>query len=410
MYKQRVASQASIPVVDQGDSGGKEIPHSSTVASGMSETSSVCSCSVSSKGLTSSLSDPNKLQTGEDQKSASLCEDDNLKQKDTNEFKSLDDSKDTDRKGSAQENVADSVLDSSVNSNNLSKKEERTIDDSMSEVFEPCLESSQNDSGLELMLDIGPSQRNGHSVAIEQDSIYANGGEVEDGLGQIEQTEDVSAIEQNSVKTDEEMITSELSDLQIVKNSSPEVCSIEAMDVDAKKEHDECERSKPKGGCCSEDVKTGENNIAEPGVTIKDKISPQGEIRIGNIVYLPVEEDVKGQITLKGMEQTTEALLKLSSDDFKKNKRSVSESDSVFLPDNKSSSFSSFRAPPLSAFVNYATGLFRSEPGDRDNVKDIQDALADTRDRVEVENAVKLADKPELFLSFDSEYKIPVVW
>ncbi|KAL5013835.1 hypothetical protein ScPMuIL_008105 [Solemya velum] len=413
LYQQRVACEASGREADIEESIGKDMPRSSTVASEMSETSSVCSCTAGSMGLTPSLSNPIKLQMAVDPKSASqepivssVCEDDCLKQNDTIEFKSINNSQHVDKNSSAPENVMDSVLDSSSTSNSLNKKEDRTIGDSMREVFHPCLESSKNDSGLELTLDIGPSRTNGNTIVTGPDSIYANGGEIDNGSGktEIEQSEVVSAFEQNSVKTDEEIISSKFSDPQAVFDSKTEVQTEEVGGVTK----GEYELAKQKGDSPEnrvfemDDMKMGENNTIEPSVAKKDKTSPQGELRIGNIVYLPVEEDVKGQITLKGMEKTTEALLKFSSEDFKQNKRSKSESDSVFLPENKStSSFSSFRAPPLSAFVNYATGLFRSEPGDRDNVKDIQDALEDSQDRVKVENAVKLADKPELFLSFD---------
>ncbi|KAJ8322197.1 hypothetical protein KUTeg_000668 [Tegillarca granosa] len=174
------------------------------------------------------------------------------------------------------------------------------------------------------------------------------------------------------------------------------------------------------------------------------KQEPSGELRIGNIVYLPVEEDSKGQITLKAIDDTKSVLTKLSEGEIEE--RARSQSAPVDVPQEKASnrqsigSFGSFSVSPhLNAFVNYATGFFKSNP----DVKDISDVIPDTEVKsssdnneavekngdktslydklhmtvhrhskngksgdlmdleVAVENAVKLADKPELFQSFD---------
>ncbi|KAK3087028.1 hypothetical protein FSP39_000610 [Pinctada imbricata] len=109
-------------------------------------------------------------------------------------------------------------------------------------------------------------------------------------------------------------------------------------------------------------------------------------------------------------------------------KYSSKRTSSTSSPDTKSSSsFGSFNVTPhLNAFVNYATGLFKSsdvkdigEAGknaasESDKVKTSDDSHDGTRKatvtahmqdnvdlEVAVENAVKLADKPELFQSFD---------
>ncbi|XP_048250781.1 oxidation resistance protein 1-like isoform X3 [Haliotis rufescens] len=75
-------------------------------------------------------------------------------------------------------------------------------------------------------------------------------------------------------------------------------------------------------------------------------------------------------------------------------------------------------AKHLSNFVNYATGLFRKDSEDRINLDDINEVVVTTANRtpvmsvtttahpdlinLEVESAIKLEDKPELFQTFDS--------
>ncbi|XP_060065002.1 nuclear receptor coactivator 7-like [Ylistrum balloti] len=156
--------------------------------------------------------------------------------------------------------------------------------------------------------------------------------------------------------------------------------------------------------------------------------------QIGNIVYLPVSEDQQGAITLSDVETAQDRLSKISVDKFEQEDKSVSEA--VDVPgSNKAStgdarhsgSFGSFNVSPhLSAFVNYATGLFKTNA----EVKDICEAMSEmetqgkegvvstpqtensiqrstVKSGLEVENAIKLTDKPELFQSFDGIELIP---
>ncbi|XP_064597789.1 LOW QUALITY PROTEIN: oxidation resistance protein 1-like [Liolophura sinensis] len=117
--------------------------------------------------------------------------------------------------------------------------------------------------------------------------------------------------------------------------------------------------------------------------------------------------------------------------------RAPSKSDPIPMPDlskeevveaRSSSSFGSFTSSPhISAFVNYATGLFRSTADDHKLVKDITEVppgetevdgsvtsqteatpvkamdkgLESSDKHVNVENAVKLGDMPELFQSIE---------
>lgn len=153
--------------------------------------------------------------------------------------------------------------------------------------------------------------------------------------------------------------------------------------------------------------------------------------QIGNIVYLPMSEDQQGGITMSDVETAQDRLSKISVDQFEQRDRS--STDPIDVPDSKmstaearlssGSSFGSFTVSPhLSAFVNYATGLFKTNadikdiseviPGE-ENQEDV--ALMSTESEkiiprfsgksgLEVENAIKLTDKPELFQSFDGRY------
>ena len=172
-------------------------------------------------------------------------------------------------------------------------------------------------------------------------------------------------------------------------------------------------------------------------------------MRIGNIVYLPVSESSQGEVTAKDIESAQVALSKLSVEEFEQQK-SISQSTSPMdIPvvqqsesrsESRSASFGSFNvAPHLNAFVNYATGLFKggSEVKDIGEVIEDHDPSKENKSKsdildlkgksdmikqrlfslgskeksdpsgadleVAVENAVKLADKPELFQSFDSK-------
>ncbi|KAL3847555.1 hypothetical protein ACJMK2_018460 [Sinanodonta woodiana] len=177
------------------------------------------------------------------------------------------------------------------------------------------------------------------------------------------------------------------------------------------------------------EIASGTPSLESANKTASDSDEKAG-MQIGNIVYLPVE-DCTGQVTLKGAEQTQKSLDGLSSEDFQQ-KMSLDQphvdgtpkSGEIPIPKKRSTStsslgsFSSLTASPhLSAFVNYATGLFRSSPDDK--TKDIQDVCSSeetkgnidtsssgrkaesTYEGVEVESAVKIEDKPGLFKSFD---------
>ncbi|XP_055997399.1 nuclear receptor coactivator 7-like isoform X3 [Ostrea edulis] len=179
------------------------------------------------------------------------------------------------------------------------------------------------------------------------------------------------------------------------------------------------------------------------------------EMRIGNIVYLPVSESSKGPVSAEDIESAKVVLSKLSVEEFEQQK-SQSQSTPVDIPvvqqptrsESRSASFGSFNvAPHLNAFVNYATGLFKSGS----DIRDVGEVIPDTelckeskgktdildikgksdmiKQRlrslgsspkeksdpsgvdleVAVENAVKLADKPELFQSFDKLIPRPAV-
>lgn len=179
------------------------------------------------------------------------------------------------------------------------------------------------------------------------------------------------------------------------------------------------------------------------------------EMRIGNIVYLPVSESSQGEVTAKDIESAQVALSKLSVEEFEQQK-SISQSTSPMdIPvvqqsesrsESRSASFGSFNvAPHLNAFVNYATGLFKggSEVKDIGEVIEDHDPSKENKSKsdildlkgksdmikqrlfslgskeksdpsgadleVAVENAVKLADKPELFQSFDKLIPRPAV-
>ena len=147
-----------------------------------------------------------------------------------------------------------------------------------------------------------------------------------------------------------------------------------------------------------------------------------GESRIGNIIYLPFEENVDGEMVLKAPStaQVKSAQVKgvptptpatESAGDGDGGVRSASDTN-MGVRAIKSS------AQHLSSFVNYATGLFRSSTDDRLNVKDISEVMAASSDSsrgaetgaglkahpfLEVANAIRLEDKPELFQTFDSE-------
>ncbi|XP_060560372.1 nuclear receptor coactivator 7-like isoform X4 [Ruditapes philippinarum] len=121
-----------------------------------------------------------------------------------------------------------------------------------------------------------------------------------------------------------------------------------------------------------------------------DEYSSNGdkETRIGNIVYLPVEEDANGEVTVQSVEKTANTLSKLSVDEFSQISKSDTDLvDSGLSIENKevektrSSSTSSLGpfspTPHLSAFVNYATGFFQRHASDS-SIKDIKDVIIDS--------------------------------
>lgn len=112
------------------------------------------------------------------------------------------------------------------------------------------------------------------------------------------------------------------------------------------------------------------------------------ETRIGNIVYLPVEEDANGEVTVQSVEKTANTLSKLSANEFAQISKSDTDLvDSSLNVENKdvektrSSSTSSLGpfspTPHLSAFVNYATGFFQRHASDN-SIKDIKDVIVDS--------------------------------
>ena len=167
------------------------------------------------------------------------------------------------------------------------------------------------------------------------------------------------------------------------------------------------------------------------------------ELRIGNIVYLPVEENTDGQITLRsttdlfnasngaddpdlaqpssGTKPKPAPLTNLGTDETDGSSPSAGEGPRT---QSTSGSFSPLRssAQHLSNFVNYATGFFRNSNEDRANVRDIHDSSAKStavemestrkkhrsascergkrsgsQSEYRVKNAVKAEERPELF-------------
>lgn len=165
----------------------------------------------------------------------------------------------------------------------------------------------------------------------------------------------------------------------------------------------------------------------------EDQMAPQGlsplslteHMQIGNITYFQYSSlEEAGTAEQEGRETSVQ--------------RAPSKSDPIPMPHlgkeevletRSSSSFGSFTSSPhISAFVNYATGLFRSTADDHRLVKDITEVppgeaevddsgasqtevtpvktdkgLESSDKHVNVENAVKLGDMPELFQSIEGE-------
>ena len=183
----------------------------------------------------------------------------------------------------------------------------------------------------------------------------------------------------------------------------------------------------------------------------KDKEALEGEekTQIGNIVYLPVREDSEGHVTLKSLEETQNALSKLSTEAFEQTSKSDTnltgtepmKSENQDIEKKRSASTSSLGpfspSPHLSAFVNYATGFFSRTESQKD-IKDIKDVVpeykteelkktydipviaaapmagkrrgkisrhSNTNQEIAVESAVKMTEKLEDLFSVDYDSK-----
>ena len=184
----------------------------------------------------------------------------------------------------------------------------------------------------------------------------------------------------------------------------------------------------------------------------KDKEALEGEekTQIGNIVYLPVREDSEGHVTLKSLEETQNALSKLSTEAFEQTSKSDTnltgtepmKSENQDIEKKRSASTSSLGpfspSPHLSAFVNYATGFFSRTESQKD-IKDIRDVVpeykteelkkisdipviaaapmagkrrgkisrhSNTNQEIAVESAVKMTEKLEDLFSVDYDSKL----
>jgi len=122
-----------------------------------------------------------------------------------------------------------------------------------------------------------------------------------------------------------------------------------------------------------------------------DVTEASGKTRIGNIVYLAVDSDSNGNVSVQEAELKQNTLSQLSANEF----NSISKSDSdlaeasggsrlaenMDLEKTRSSSTSSLGpfspTPHLSAFVNYASGFFQRHASDS-SIKDIKDVIIDT--------------------------------
>lgn len=112
------------------------------------------------------------------------------------------------------------------------------------------------------------------------------------------------------------------------------------------------------------------------------------ETRIGNILYLPVEEDANGEVTVQSVEKTANSISQLSANHFAEISKSDTDLvdaslnvESKDVEKTRSSSTSSLGpfspTPHLSAFVNYATGFFQRHASDN-SIKDIKDVIVDS--------------------------------
>ena len=182
----------------------------------------------------------------------------------------------------------------------------------------------------------------------------------------------------------------------------------------------------------------------------KEALEDEEKTQIGNIVYLPVREDSEGHVTLKSLEETQNALSKLSTEAFEQTSKSDTnltgtepmKSENQDIEKKRSASTSSLGpfspSPHLSAFVNYATGFFSRTESQKD-IKDIKDVVpeykteelkktsdipviaaapmagkrrgkisrhSNTNQEIAVESAVKMTEKLEDLFSVDYDSKL----
>ncbi|KAK7091174.1 oxidation resistance protein 1-like isoform X2 [Littorina saxatilis] len=189
-----------------------------------------------------------------------------------------------------------------------------------------------------------------------------------------------------------------------------------------------------------EDAGRGEEGAAAEGRGEKELVETQSggekdgeEMRIGSIVYLPVQESQDGEMIIRNANEAFSADQPDSSSDKAKppplSNLGTDDIDGTSPGEGRtrtmSGSFSPLRssAQHLSNFVNYATGFFRSSTDDRANVKDVHDlpVVRDGRSEMDgtrkkngsmsmeagkrsgsqteyhVKNAVNAEERPELF-------------
>ncbi|XP_053382496.1 nuclear receptor coactivator 7-like isoform X4 [Mercenaria mercenaria] len=168
-----------------------------------------------------------------------------------------------------------------------------------------------------------------------------------------------------------------------------------------------------------ETVNTGDehtdNKAQENSKTQSENENGDKETRIGNIVYLPVEEDANGEVTVQSVEKTANTLSKLSVDEFSQISKSDTDLvDSGLNVENKevektrsasTSSLGPFSPTPhLSAFVNYATGFFQRHASDS-SIKDIKDVLIDSLSDLKMPESKIDSKEPKN----ETHYDVPTV-
>ncbi|XP_025090916.1 oxidation resistance protein 1-like isoform X2 [Pomacea canaliculata] len=170
------------------------------------------------------------------------------------------------------------------------------------------------------------------------------------------------------------------------------------------------------------------------------------EKRIGNIVYVPFEKKQEGEMIFhshySGLLPTApfNSLITVDSE-ADLNTRDLVEDSATSSggskPRTSSGSFSPLRssAQHISSFVNYATGLFRSTNEDRTHVKDVTDSTPSSSEKtissenehlkqkqsnlqpdkakqahsIDVENAIKADERPNLFQPIEKLIPRPAV-